>query len=94
MKGQMDHLLLSILFLTLGILKDYNFMPTLRRTAPSGSQGQQERKTVLLKQEQHRSHLPFQINRPGTLAQMKVVEAMSEGPRAQKTAQLQALDAR
>jgi len=33
----------------------------------------------------------IQDNRPGTLAQMKVVEAMSEGPRAQKTAQLQAL---
>ena len=30
-------------------------------------------------------------NRPGALAQMKVMEAMSEGPRAQKTAQLQAL---
>ena len=46
---------------------------------------------MLLKQEQHHNHLPFQINRPGALAQMKVVEAMSEGPRAQKTAQLQAL---
>jgi len=33
----------------------------------------------------------IQDNRSGTLAQMKVVEAMSEGPRPQKTAQLQAM---
>ena len=46
---------------------------------------------MLLQPEQSHNLRTLSDNRPGTLAQMKVVEAMSQRGLAQKTAQLQAL---
>jgi len=65
-------------------------MPTLRRTAPSGAKANKKENSSSQTRAASQSST-LSDHRPGTLAQMKVVEAMSEGPRAQKTAQLQAL---
>ena len=71
-------------------LKDYNFMPTLTHSALSATKANKKENNA--SQTRAASQLStLSDNRPGTLAQMKVVEAMSEGPRAQKTAQLQVL---
>ena len=65
-------------------------MPTLTHTALSATKANKKENNA--SQTRAASQLStLSDNRPGTLAQMKVVEAMSEGPRAQKTAQLQAL---
>jgi hypothetical protein len=65
-------------------------MPTLTRTAPSGAKANKKENSASKTRAASQSST-LSDHRPGTLAQMKVVEAMSEGPRAQKTAQLQAL---
>jgi len=65
-------------------------MPTLTRTAPSATNTNKKENNASQTRAASQSSA-LSDNRPGTLAQMKVVEAMSEGPRAQKTAQLQAL---
>ena len=71
-------------------LKDYNFMPTLTHTALSATKANKKENSASKTRAASQSST-LSDHRPGTLAQMKVVEAMSEGPRAQKTAQLQAL---
>ena len=65
-------------------------MPTLTRTAPSGAKANKKENSASQTRAASQSST-LSDNRPGALAQMKVMEAMSEGPRAQKTAQLQAL---
>ena len=65
-------------------------MPTLTHTALSATKANKKENSASKTRAASQSST-LSDNRPGTLAQMKVVEAMSEGPRAQKTAQLQAL---
>lgn len=65
-------------------------MPTSTRTAPSAAKANNKENNASQTRAASQSST-LSDHRPGTLAQMKVVEAMSEGPRAQKTAQLQSL---
>ena len=65
-------------------------MPTLTNNVPSAARANKKENSA--SQTRAKSQLStLSDNRQGTLAQMKIVEAMSEGLRAQKTAQLQAL---
>ena len=65
-------------------------MPTLTRTAPSAAKAnKKENKASPTRAASQSSTLSD--NRARTLVQMKVVEAMSQGPQSQKIAQLQAI---
>ena len=65
-------------------------MPSLTRTNLSAAKANRKEDKVSPTRADSQS-ATLSDNRPGTLAQMKLLEAMSEGPQAQKTAQLQAV---
>jgi hypothetical protein len=81
-------LLLSILFLTLYLLKKTNFMPALAKTSKSNqNQNQNQNNSGQSAADTQSSTLVD--NRPATLAQMKLADGIGNGPGAKKTAQLQ-----
>ena len=65
-------------------------MPILSRTVPSNAKVNKKESSASATRAESQS-ASLSDNRPGTLAQMKVVEAMSQSSLAQKTTQLQAV---